>query len=182
MRMIFIILILTFIFCSCATKLPYATDYPLTNQYFQSRDDIFSGKIPDGWFSSTDDTLGKSLVVWLLKEDFTATLTVRELLLDRLSIQRVQKEGLETLAYISAGLQFSDVKNPKLEPFKFKLNDKKFCSYELTLEAERKRIVVFAIKGKYYECESYPLKGEWSAADLTRLFTIQQTVLASIRL
>jgi len=141
---------------------------------------MFSGRIPYGWFSSTNDTLAQALVVWLLKEDFSAAITIRELILDRLSSKRVQKEGLETLAFISAGFRTSNSNNLKTNPVTFKLNGKEFCSYELITNTIQKRIVVFSLKGKYYECESSPLKMQLSKEEIINLFTIQQTVLSSI--
>lgn len=164
---------------SCAATLPYATNYPLTQQYFHSSDGSFYGKIPSGWFASTDDTVGKSLTVWLLKEDLSATLTVRELKLDRLSAQKVNKEGISLLAQISVGFHRENTQGTKIEPFEFELRDKRFCSYEILSDAHRVRIVVFSVKGKFFECEACSLKGELSPMELDRLFTVQQTVLAS---
>ncbi len=180
MRVFIATLLSTFLFISCASKPPYSANYPLTNQIFQSRDSMFSGRIPYGWFSSTNDTLARALVVWLLKEDFSAAITVRELILDRLSSKKVQKDGLETLAFISAGFRSLNSNHLEIKPVTFKLNGKEFCSYELTTDTIYKRIVVFALKGKYYECESSPLNSQFSKAEIIRLFTIQQTVLSSI--
>ena len=101
MKKKFLLLIIGFLLASCAATLPYAIDYPLTDQYFHSRDNIFYGRVPTGWFSATDDTLGESLTVWLLKEDFSATITVREIKLDSLSRKQVDNEGLALLASMS---------------------------------------------------------------------------------
>ncbi len=165
---------------SCSPSVPYLTDYPLTEQTFQSRDGIFSGKVPQGWFFSIGDSLGSSLVAWLLKEDFSAAITFKELKLDQLTSQRVKKEGLELLAYISSGFQHENHSRVKLNLQKFTIEGKAFCSYEIASENGTKRIVVFPAKGKYYECEARFLKGSKCDSDIFQYFNAQQTVLSSI--
>ena len=172
--------ILSLIIASCAATLPYATDYPLTKELFRSRDGILTGKVPQGWYSSSDDTLAPALILWLIREDFSAALTVREIKLDRLSVQHVEKEGLELLAQMSVGLHDENLPAKEIETQEFKINEKKFCSYEVGSGVNRKRLIVFATKRKNYECEARPLKGIWTGTDLARLFTTQQTVLSSL--
>ena len=175
----FFAIVLTFILASCAAKLPYSTDFPLTQKSFHSRDGLLTGKIPQGWFSSTEDTLAPSLQVWLVRDDLFASISIKELKLDSSTKQQVEKEGLELLARISSGFN-SDAPNIKIEPQEFKLRGKAFCSYELNYDNIKKRVVVFSINWKYYECTAGTLKGSWSAFELSRMFTAQQTVLASI--
>jgi hypothetical protein len=176
----FFSIILSLIFASCAATLPYATDFPLTQELFHSRDGVLTGKVPQGWFSSTDDTLAPALILWLIREDFSAALTVREIKLDLLSSQHIEKEGLEPLALMSAGLHDENLPTKGIETQEFKINKNKFCSYEIGSGISRKRFVVFVTNGKYYECEAQPLKGIWTGTDLARLFTTQQTVLSSL--
>jgi hypothetical protein len=177
------VILLAFLLSACGSSLPYATNYPLTADLFHSRDGTLSGKIPQGWFSSSDDTLAPSLLVWITKEDFSATLTVKELHLDRLSTKKVEDSGLKLLAYLSAGLQ-DEVRlssDMAIEPKEFEIHGRKFCSYELrTTNNATKRIVVFEAHGKFYECEASSVKGTWSKENLDRLFTVQQTMLASL--
>lgn len=167
--------LLAVLFASCAASLPYGTDYPLTEKTFRSRDGVFSGNIPQGWFSSTEDTLGSALTVWLMKDDLSAILIVKEIKLDRLSAQQVENEGLKLLVNISIGLQsaLSAVAIP--EQKEFELHDKKFCSYEIM----KKRVVVFTVKGRFYDCEAQAVHG-FTQEEYARLFTAQQTFLSSL--
>ena len=167
-------------FVSCAPSLKYMTNYPLTGGVFYSRDRSFSGKIPQGWFSSAEDTLAASLVAWLIKEDFTATITIRELKLDKLSMQRVSKDGIGLLAHVSAGLQDGNPSISLIDPEEFEIQGKKFCSYEANNSIGRKRVVIFKAKDKFYECEVHPLKNRWTADDVKGIFTVQQSVLSSL--
>jgi len=173
-------LLVALIAASCARPLQYMTDFPLSGSSFVSRDGSFSGGIPRGWFSSSDDTLAPSLVAWLIREDFSATITVREIKLDRLTVQRVGKEGMKLLAQISAGLQDESPPGSALEPNEFELRGNKFCGYEFNSAKGRKRVVVFSAKGKYYESEAYSVKGTPPQEEFSRLFTAQQTVLSSL--
>jgi hypothetical protein len=172
---------LAVILSSCAGSLPYTTDYPLTNQVFHSRDGVFLGKIPQGWFSSIDDTLAPGLAAWLIRNDFFATLVVKELKLDRITIQQVEKEGLTLLARLSMGFR-EEIANGRddIQCKEFEIRGKKFCSFEFAEGGKRTRVVVFAIKGKFYECEAMAVKGQWTVADLAKLFTTQQTFLSSV--
>ncbi|HZY10564.1 MAG TPA: hypothetical protein VFF29_05360 [Bacteroidota bacterium] len=167
---------------SCAASLPYPIDYPLTRETFQSYDGVLRGQVPQGWFVSAGDSLVPDLLVWLIKEDYTTTITIRELKLNGLSEQYVRQKGLSVLANLSYSL-LSDkslTDSHKLDITEFKMGDKEFCSYEIKDAGNQRRIVLFTIGGKYYECEARFLKGKLSETERLRLFTIQQSVLSSM--
>jgi hypothetical protein len=174
-------LFLGFLFASCATSsLPYTADYPLTDQLFHSRDRMFSGKIPRGWFSSTDDSLGSAVNALLIKEDYSATLTMKEIKLDHLASERVQNEGLKFLARLSTLFKQERGPDTELIMTEFELRGKSYCGYERMLGEITTRVVVFTTKGKYYECEIQLMKKRWSGEETKQMFTLQQTVLASL--
>jgi len=171
-------------FVSCKTTAPpYPSNFPLTSEQFISRDKVFRGHVPQGWFSSTDDSLASALVVWLVKEDYSAVITLRQLFVDKATAQHLQNNGLETLAQIS--FAFEKERSPNVtfaaHPKEFSLNGSRFCGYEVTDGEISKRVVVFGSNGKYYECEAFPTKGNWSSSELAALFVIQQTVLSSLQ-
>jgi len=165
---------------SCAATLPYATDYPLSGELFHSNDGVLTGSVPRGWFASTDDSVDASLSAWLIKQDFSAVLLIRELSLDRETIRNVDKEGITYLATTSAGLHITAAREPVIDLQEFELHRVRFCGYEVPGSAGRIRVVVFEVRGKYYECEARPVKGAWSGDELKRMFTAQQSVLASL--
>ncbi|MBI1805793.1 MAG: hypothetical protein HYR76_01925 [Ignavibacteria bacterium] len=175
------VVILALLLSSCAASVPYATDYPLTHELFHSRDGMFSGKIPQGWFSTTSDSLAPAVVVSMIKNDFSAVLSVKELKLDRLAAERVAKDGYALLAHLSMGLQDEgSTGGETIDPKEFEVHGRKYGSYEIISGGVWKRIVVFSLRGRFYECESYTVKGNWSADALSRLFSVQQSVLASL--
>ena len=173
-------LILSIIFTACAAKLPYATDYPMTRQIFHSRDGVLAGSIPSGWFTPLDDTLSPAIVGWLIKDDFSASITIMELKLDNNTENRVRKEGIELLARISIGLLEDNYRAQDFQYQIFELKGKEYCSYEFSNGFGRRRMAVFSSAGKYYQCESRPVRGEWTGTDLAKLFTVQQTFLFSL--
>ena len=171
------------LFISCAASLPYGVDYPLTDQTFRSRDGVFSGRVPRGWFSSAGDTLIPAVVAWLIKDDLSATVGVKELSLDSPASLRVEKEGPELLAQLDASLRQGGPDSVQLvvSPKVFDMEGKKFCSYEIFAGGKRTRIVVFSARGRHYECEAVAVKRPASASETIRMFTAQQTFLSSLK-
>lgn len=173
-------ILLSLFLVSCAAKLHYAADYPLTGEIFQSRDGLLKGKVPLGWFISADDTLAPSLSVWLLREDINATMIVRELIVDSLTAARIKSDGLELLAVLSAGYQGLKIGSDIINLEEYSLAGEKYCSYEAGAENDRRRVVVFKARGRYYECEARILNGDRGTNRLRELFSVQQSVLASL--
>lgn len=172
--------VLSLLLSSCAATSPYAVDYPLSKEAFRSRDGLFSGWIPQGWFSSTDDSLAPALAVWLLRDDFAAGVSVKELHIDPSTASRIDQGGLKLLALASAGLHPDIPATPAVEPKEFDLKGRTFCGYEYSGEGKLGRVVVFTARGRYFECEARPLKGRWTPADAARLYSVQQTMLSGL--
>ena len=173
-------ILVSLFFWSCAATLPYATDYPLTGEHFHSNDGVLTGAIPKGWFFSTDDSVDASLTAWLIRQDFSAVLLIRELSLDRETVREVEREGITFLATTSAGLHLDAAGESRIEPQEFELHQLRFCGYEVPAHAGRVRVVVFSVRGRYYECEARPVKGKWTDDDLKRMFAAQQSLLSSL--
>ena len=176
----FCVLISALLLASCAASIPYHTDYPLTTNVVHSRDGILSGNIPQGWFSSTLDTLGAALTILLMNDDVSATLSIRELKLDRLTSEQVNRRGLTLLAHLSQSFHLESAAGTVTEPQEFELRGKKFCSNEITDGSMRKRVVVFSANGRFYECEAQTVRNNWTGDQYARMFTAQQTFLSSL--
>jgi hypothetical protein len=174
----FVYLLLALLLASCAATVPYSTEYPLTPALFHSRDSAFSGRIPAGWFSSTEDTLAPALAAWLIREDYGATLAVRELRLDRLSQANVKSDGLTLLAKLNAAFEHHSAEMREVK--EYKIGGKQFCGYEYGPSDSPGRVVVFAAGAKYYSCTARRVRGTWSKSDFTALFSAQESVLGSL--
>ena len=171
------IFFLAVVIASCSTSVSYRTDYPLTSTFITSRDGVLRCQIPQGWFSATDDSVGSSATMLLMNEEASAVLSVKEIRLDPLSSQQVKKLGLRFLAQLSASF-LTETSSPAVEHFQeFLMNNTTFCGYEATASTSRLRVVVFAAKGKYYECEA---RNSGVGIEPLQLFIIQQTLLSSL--
>lgn len=162
---------------ACAATSPYASDVAMSSGTFRTRDGALTGRLPRGWSSQARDTLAPALGAWLLRDDAAASLAFRELALDDVSSRAVRgDDGLELLARLSAGFRFKG----GVEPKTFEAGGRKFCAYETGEGNARTRVVVFAVRGRYYECEAKAVKGRWSADDFARLFSAQQSILPTL--
>jgi hypothetical protein len=162
---------------SCAPRASYRADYPLTGQEFESRDSNFRGRVPSGWMLATgreNDSLAPSLAALLIKEDYSATLSFREIRLDGMTLSLVRKEGLPALA--RATQSFHGAVNPAPEIEAYELHGLKVCGYE-TGGVLKERVCVFGARGGWYECT---VKATKPAAEAGSLFVVQQSVLASL--
>jgi hypothetical protein len=174
------IVLLALVVASCAASLPYNTNSPMTDVGVNSRDGVLRGKVPQGWFSATEDSLGSAVTLLLIHEISGATLTVTTVILDNLALQHIQSHGLTLLARISAAARSQEVDVTVTESVEFELRGKKFCSYEITKGTMSSRVVVFSVEGRYYECEVRGGVNDAGRENLTRLFAAQQSFLASL--
>lgn len=173
--------ILLSLLASCAGTSPYTQDYPLTEQSFVSRSGLLHGRVPQGWFTSSEDTLAPALELWLLREDLAASVTLREFRLDPFAESTVDRGGLILLAEISLALRPSPGTDTVITtPACFTAAGHDWCGYELVEDGIPRRVVVFTRGGRYYECVAAPLRTSIGANELRTLFTVQQTVLATI--
>lgn len=140
---------------------------------------MFTGRIPEGWFSSTEDSLASSLNAWLIREDYSATMSVKELILDKLSSERVRHDGLKLLSGLNAALEHHE--QTVRPPEEFRLNGHLYCGYEFRSDSTEGRAVVFMAQEKYYACTAQRLKGTPSREELENLFRAQQTLLTTLR-
>ncbi len=172
-----LLLLLALFLWSCGSSIPYKDDYPMLANRFTAANGLFSGSVPQGWIVS-DDSIAPGLACWLLREDFAASIAMRELHPDKLSRERISHDGLKLLAAISAG--FHEDAPVTMEPQEFEIRGRKYCSYEIGKSVNRKRLVLFESGGRYFECEAGAVKGEWRPSEINTLFSIQQSVLSSI--
>jgi hypothetical protein len=152
----------------------------MTDIVVNSRDGVLHGKIPQGWFSITEDSLGSGVTLLLINDVSGATLSVTTLILDNLALQHTQSHGLMLLARISASSRSQEAGVTIADPQEFELHGKKLCSYEVTKATMSSRVVVFSVRGGYYECEVRGGANDRGRENVARLFTTQQSFLSSL--
>ncbi len=180
--LVFFLFALGFLLAGCGSSLPYPLDYPLTSEPFLSRGNVFTGRVPKGWFFASADTMAPSYAAWVVRDDLAAALAVKELHLDPSAAERVQKDGVKALAMMSTAFQTSEAPGAKIEkePKEFTARGRKYCGYELTAGAIKKRVVVFTESNRYFECVALPVKGTWDEEQSQRLFAAQEAFLTTL--
>jgi len=152
----------------------------LTNETAKSQSSQLSVRIPNGWFTATDNEYNY-IDLWLIKDDYSETLNFIALNLDSKSLHETGNDELSSA--LQASKDFKTARYGKsLKGFTdeehFELNKKKFAAYRYTDEAGRNvRVVVFEYGSKFYEVSAIPIK----TSDVTELYKVQNSVLFSIK-
>lgn len=184
MTKIIIFLILPFIVVSCASTY-YSIYFPLSEDYFNSSDNNLRAKIPNGWFISEEKNFNPNLLFYIINEDYTATIFIQELKLDRVTENRVLKGNFELLAELSMALKQES--SEKFSIYKdihtFKTNNKIYSGYEYYFDTSRRRFrtVVFHVGNRFYECTASPQEGVWFEKDLSLVFSAMHSFITSVQ-
>jgi hypothetical protein len=175
------IVIISYIFISCSSSSSsiYDSTYLLTNEIAKSKTSQLTIKIPQGWFTA-DDNECNCIDLWLIKDDYSATLNFVTLNLDSKTKQEIGDNEMNMIANLSK--MFKKVKyGAALIAFSneetFQLNGKTFSSYEYMDDQKRSiRVVVFKSGDMFYELSAVPAKSQ----NLNELYKIQNSVLSSL--
>jgi hypothetical protein len=157
----------------------YNFNYPLTSETAKAKSSALSVKIPKGW-SVIEDNECKCTDLWLVKDDYSATLNFVVFNLDSLTTDNIRSDEINSLvqlskAFIKAkyGNEFKGFTNEE----KFEINKNKFAAYQYLDERMRNiRVIILKSGKKYYELSAIPVKTK----NLTDLFNTQNSVLNSI--
>ncbi len=157
----------------------YDSNYILTNEIAKSKSSQLSIKVPYGWFIAEDNE-NKLIDLWLVKDDYSATLNFIALNIDSLTSKEIRNDEIKSVVEFSKvfkkakyGKTFGGVVNQET----FEINKKKFSAYEYSDDAKRNiRVVVFKFGNKFYELTAIPVKTQ----NLQELYKIQNSVLSSI--
>ena len=106
----------------------YNSNYALTKEYAKARSAQLSVKIPQGWFT-VEDNENKLIDLWLVKDDYSATLNFIALNIDSLTMRGIQNDELKSIFEFSKifkkakyGKSFGGFVNQE----NFEINKKKF--------------------------------------------------------
>ena len=176
-------LLFMLVIASCAAP-SHRVDVPLTEQPFQSADGLLRGRIPKGWFVSTDSELAPHILAWLTREDYSATLAFQEIILDRDAASRIENSGLPLLAELSFRLKVAEEPGSRMvtSPREFSARGKSFCRYEYVPGDRRvaRGVAVFRIRDRYFESVAFPANETFTPGEMEALLNTQQAVLASL--
>ncbi len=175
-----IILISTFYACSGSLSSIYDFDYPLTTKTAKSNFTRLQIQIPQGWFVAEDNEF-KTTDIWLVKEDYSATIKFVAISLDDETTENFASDELgkvvelnKILLKAKLGKNFTGFTNEEI----FSSNYSVFNAYQyLNEKDEPVRTVIFKNDSKYYEVTAFALK----SANPAEIFKAQNSVLASLK-
>lgn len=158
----------------------YDSSYLLTNEVVKSKTTQLSVKIPKGWFTA-DDNENNYIDLWLIKDDYSATLNFVSLNLDQNTKRDISGNELASILDLSKTIKKAKYGNA-LKGFTnektFQINEKSFSSYEYLDEQKRNiRVVVFKNGENFYELSAIPIQNQ----NLEELYRTQNSVLSSIK-
>jgi hypothetical protein len=166
-------------------KYRYVASAELTQDYISSKDGTLRVLRPDGWQKTSDPKNAPSILLWLVREDYSASLSFTPLQMDPALYQTLKKEGIAAVTKVSLSLKERNAEDSVtiVQPVElFKVGDRISAAYEYRVgEAQPViRVVVFDTGSRFMECTLYPATVAVTPAENRRLFEVQQTVLASL--
>jgi hypothetical protein len=182
-KIIVLIVFTTLFFVSCSGPSSlYNFDSELTSETVSSQTTTLKVNVPKGWFSALDNKDGK-IDLWLIKDDYSASISFIRVNPDKETIKEVNKAGLQKIKEYSQLNNKLAHRTSYIDLFKtenFDINGRKFTSYQFAGSNNVYRVVVFSYKDQYYECTASIKPGQTKDAQ-TEIYSIQNSVLQSIK-
>lgn len=142
---------------------------------------------PAGWKETVDQKSAPNIVLWLVREDYAASISFTPMLMNPVLYKTLKKDGLISVAKASLSMKKNNARDSVAvvqPPEPFRLNGREFAAYEYSMDkgATVIRIVIFDTGSQYMECAMLPATASITDVENIRLFETQQAVLASMRL
>jgi hypothetical protein len=164
----------------------YAPKANFTSGRAASADDAITVPLPAGWAQTADKQHAADILIWLVRDDYAATLTITPLQMDPALYTAVRKDGLTAVAKVSMNLKQKRATDSTLvvHPVEtFTLGTRQYAAYEYAPGQGRPpiRVVLFDSGAGMLECALFPAASTMSPAETRRLFELQQAVLAGMQ-
>lgn len=171
------------LFCEgCATPGPAAASAPASS-YLLSRDGAIRYQLPAGWFDATPDTLSGDRSVWVVRDDYAGSLTVRPVHTRAVDRVDLGGEGLLQVARLTAALETSSKPGILMrEPGRYPVNGREAVSYDVEYSGsgDRTRTVLLTVEGRVYAVTAL-VNGTAPSGAEKEIFGILQSFLAALR-
>lgn len=166
-------------------KYRYVAAAELTKDYVAAKDGSLRVLRPEGWQKTSDPKNAPGILLWLVREDYSASISFTPMKMDPALYQTLKKEGQEAVAKVSLSLKerIAEDSVTVVQPVElFKVGGRICAGYEYRVGAAKPviRVVVFDAGSRFMECALYPATVSVTPAENRRLFEVQQTVLASL--
>ncbi len=181
-RVTALLLIAVVALAGCAST-PRFAEIPLQSPYAVSRHGLLHYKIPVGWFDATSDSQSVAAEIWLVRNDYAATISVSEIIVDTETRHAISREGLIRLANLSLSLSGSDGSTTVLDPpANILLNDKTACSYSVHRSGadDTVRVVLIPVGERVFEVVALA-SGKQRRVSAREIFSAQQSFLRALR-
>ena len=170
-------------YAGCATPGPAAASAPPPS-YFLSRDGAIHYRLPAGWFDVTPDTLSADRAVFLVRDDYAGSLTVRQLHTHGVDRADLGGEGLLQVAKLTAALETSS--KPGMlarEPDRYPAGGREAVSYDVEYSGsgDRTRTVLLTADGRIYALTAL-VNGTAPPGAVREIFGVLQSFIAALRL
>ena len=175
-------LFIVLISCSGSVSL-YEFDYHLTPETIKAESNQISARIPKGWFSAEDNEENK-IDLWLIKDDYSATISFIPVIFNDVEKERYSKSNLSgVVEYSKLSQKLAHTVNyiDLLRAEHFEIGDLKINTYQFAgRNAVNYRVAVFKWGNRFYECTA-AVKPPQSPEKLNEIFSAQNAVLKSIK-
>jgi len=166
----------------CASTSRFA-EIPLQSSYAVSRHGLLHYKVPVGWFDATSDSQSDAAEIWLVRDDYAATISVNEMIIDAETRYAISREGLIRVANLSLSLSGSDGFTAVLDPPEtFLLDGKNSCSYTTHKPGttDTMRVILIPVGERVFEVVALT-SGKQRRASTREVFSAQQSFLIGLR-
>jgi hypothetical protein len=144
--------------CAGTRRLP---EIRFGEEYLTARNGQLHYKLPLGWLNAAEEAPSSSDIIWLVRNDLAATLSVRELVIDSATRQEIdhsnrqaEKSGLQKVAELTSSLASRGEGATMIKPPEpITVNDTEGCVYEYMAgnSPDKVRVVLYDTGTKLYE-------------------------------
>lgn len=163
----------------------HAASAPMTAARIHTAARDLSVRVPEGWRETSDERNAPAILLWLVREDYGASLSFSALTMNPALFDALRRDGLLAVARTSLALKRSNAHDSVrvvVQPELFTLAARAHAAYEYSTDngASVVRVVVFEAGRRFIECAMTPVAPTPGAAEQRTLFEVQQSVLASL--
>jgi hypothetical protein len=158
----------------------------MTANFIESYGKELAVACPKGWQETVDKKNAPAIALWLVKEDYAASLSFNPMKMDPALYRALQKDGLNAVAKVSLSLKKNNAQDTvtvvqTFEPFQ--LNKRNYIAYEYTTDGGKTvvRVVVFDTGKQFFECVLLPATVSLTPTEQRLLFETQQSILKTLR-
>lgn len=187
MKKTFFFLLITISIIGCISPLQISESeyqiFKLTNEKAQSPEGDYFTFIPQGWFSTKDNTFGGN-EIWLVKENYTGIIQLRKIHIPSKIQSNNDLENLLEIAKVNLILHqrknkstFKLISPPRL----YQNGNIIYASFEYKFgESQIARIVIIRKNNFYFECNAYNSPSKYGKISQLELFSVQESVISSL--